>query len=117
MNTLTFLGILEGFKSTTKQLHWSTPSKNLHLVCDSLHQAIDKFQDMLAENYMGTEGVTIEMGSILTTTDFSVDFNELVENIRQNVETIRNSNDPALETIIGDFLVELNKLTYLSKLQ
>lgn len=111
-----FLGVLEGFKLSAKQLHWSTTSKNLHLLCDELHSAIDKFQDTMAENYMGSVG-PIEMGSIFSTANYSTTIEELITEIRISATDFRTPEDPALETIIGDFLVTLNRLAYLSKFQ
>lgn len=51
-----FLNTLEGFKTRIKNLHWSAKNMNIHTQLDTLLDTVSKYQDALAEDYMGVYG-------------------------------------------------------------
>ena len=53
---LSFLSVLNGFLCRGKNLHWAAKGKDIHEYLDDLHEIIGKFQDALAEGYMGILG-------------------------------------------------------------
>ncbi len=50
---LSFLSVLNGFLCRGKNLHWAAKGKDIHEYLDDLHEIIGKFQDAIAEGYMG----------------------------------------------------------------
>jgi hypothetical protein len=53
---LDFIGVLAGFIVKVKNLHWAAPRKNIHVYLDEFHEILGKYQDSLAEGYMGILG-------------------------------------------------------------
>lgn len=53
---LSYLSILNGFLCRGKNLHWAAKGKDIHEYLDDLHEIIGKFQDAIAEGYMGILG-------------------------------------------------------------
>lgn len=53
---ITFLNLLEGWKTKCKNLHWAAPKKNIHVYLDEFLDIISNYQDELAEEYQGLLG-------------------------------------------------------------
>lgn len=53
---LSYLSTLNGFLCRGKNLHWAAKGKDIHEYLDDLHEIIGKFQDAIAEGYMGILG-------------------------------------------------------------
>ena len=51
-----FLGRLSGFVHKAKSLHWAARGKDIHEYLDEIWEATYKFQDTVAEGYMGING-------------------------------------------------------------
>lgn len=51
-----FLGRLSGFVHKAKSLHWAADGKDIHEYLDEIWEATYKFQDTVAEGYMGIDG-------------------------------------------------------------
>ena len=51
MNTkiLTFVNLLEGYKSAIKNIHWNSSSLEQHKLCDDVAETIADFQDIVSE--------------------------------------------------------------------
>lgn len=47
---------LVGYEVKCKNLHWSSPSKNIHLYLDELWEKLLDYIDSVAEGYMGVNG-------------------------------------------------------------
>ena len=44
------LGKIEGHKTRLKELHWSSPSRSMHVIIDDFSSELAEFEDALAEN-------------------------------------------------------------------
>ena len=50
---ISFINLLEGWKTKCKNLHWAAPKKNIHVYLDEFLGIISDYQDGLAEEYQG----------------------------------------------------------------
>lgn len=53
---ISFINLLEGWKTKCKNLHWAAPKKNIHVYLDEFLGIISDYQDSLAEEYQGLLG-------------------------------------------------------------
>ena len=53
---ISFINLLEGWKTKCKNLHWAAPKKNIHVYLDEFLDVISDYQDGLAEEYQGLLG-------------------------------------------------------------
>lgn len=53
---ISFINLLEGWKTKCKNLHWAAPKKNIHVYLDEFLGIISDYQDELAEEYQGLLG-------------------------------------------------------------
>src|SRR5574344_2443832 len=53
---ISFINLLEGWKTKCKNLHWAAPKKNIHVYLDEFLDILSDYQDSLAEGYMGILG-------------------------------------------------------------
>ena len=53
---ISFINLLEGWKTKCKNLHWAAPKKNIHVYLDKFLGVISDYQDGLAEEYQGLLG-------------------------------------------------------------
>ena len=53
---ISFINLLEGWKTKCKNLHWAAPKKNIHVYLDEFLGVISGYQDGLAEEYQGLLG-------------------------------------------------------------
>ena len=51
-----FLGRLSGFIHKAKSLHWAASGKDIHEYLDEIWEETYKFQDTVAEGWMGIDG-------------------------------------------------------------
>lgn len=53
---ISFINLLEGWKTKCKNLHWAAPKKNIHEHLDKFLKVLGDYQDSIAEDYQGTLG-------------------------------------------------------------
>ena len=53
---ISFINLLEGWKTKCKNLHWAAPKKNIHVYLDEFLEILTEYQDGLAEEYQGLLG-------------------------------------------------------------
>ena len=53
---ISFINLLEGWKTKCKNLHWAAPKKNIHVYLDEFLDVISDYQDSIAEDYQGILG-------------------------------------------------------------
>ena len=53
---ISFINLLEGWKTKCKNLHWAAPKKNIHVYLDEFLGVISGYQDGFAEEYQGLLG-------------------------------------------------------------
>lgn len=53
---ISFINLLEGWKTKCKNLHWAAPKKNIHVYLDEFLEVLSEYQDGLAEEYQGLLG-------------------------------------------------------------
>lgn len=53
---ISFINLLEGWKTKCKNLHWAAPKKNIHVYLDEFLDVMSDYQDSLAEEYQGLLG-------------------------------------------------------------
>ena len=53
---LSFICLLEGWKTKCKNLHWSANKKNIHVYLDEFLDILSDYQDSIAEDEMGIYG-------------------------------------------------------------
>lgn len=51
-----FICTIEGWKTRTKNLHWSANRKNIHKYLDKFFDILVDYQDSIVEDYMGING-------------------------------------------------------------
>lgn len=53
---ISFINLLEGWKTKCKNLHWAAHRKNIHTYLDEFLDILSDYQDSLAEEYQGLLG-------------------------------------------------------------
>ena len=74
---ISFINLLEGWKTKCKNLHWAAPKKNIHVYLDEFLGVLSDYEDSLAEDIMGVLGSRLSPTSINGTScssDNALDF-------------------------------------------
>lgn len=119
----TYLNRIEGYKTRIKNLHWSVKllpyiEKNeLHEHLDELLDLVSDYEDVVAENYMGTFGV-LPLGFLSGVQPETNDPLELIDKIRTDLEGFHSAYSSDLKYIgiinaTEDLLQELPVKKYL----
>ena len=111
---------IHGIKTRLKELHYSADSMSLHEKIDDFYKEFDEFDDNIMENAQALWG-TIIPGSINPELPESKEFEELLEDIRGILVSIkRKSEDSIMWTgiinIVDDFYTTVNRYIYLVKI-
>ena len=57
-----YIANLETYMSRVKEIHWSCDNDKVHVLCDEIGSELKKYQDELAEHYMGYVGSKFNIG-------------------------------------------------------
>lgn len=57
-----YIANLESYMSRVKEIHWSCDNDKVHVLCDEIGSDLKKYQDELAEHYMGYAGSKFNIG-------------------------------------------------------
>jgi hypothetical protein len=115
-----FINVLEGFKTKIKNLHWASPkgAKNLHLQLDELLEAVQDYQDSLAEESSGMYG-TMRPDAIEGVKCDCLDAASMLVSLKQNVVAFYvslNQNvvlNAGLRSVTEAFIHTLNREKHL----
>lgn len=110
----------QGIGTRLKELHWGSPSYNIHKLIDEFHEEFDEFEDSLVENASALWGF-IKPGDLIPEPASAMEFEELLEDLRGIVVGIkRKAGDNLMWTgiinIVDDFVATINKFIYLVKI-
>ena len=115
-----FLCSLEGFKTRTKNLHWSAPKNNIHTRLDEFLEIIDEYEDGLAEGYMGIlgqMGPNEINGTPCNASDAISLINEVEERTKQFYESIPEGIEfKGITSECETFIQNIQKYSYLFNL-
>lgn len=114
---ISFINLLEGWKTKCKNLHWAAPKKNIHVYLDEFLDVISDYQDGLAEGYMGILG-KMQPNVIKGTSSDALNAIDFIEEVKAGTlsfydkipqETIYKGITSECET----FIQNINKYNYL----
>ena len=114
---ISFINLLEGWKTKCKNLHWAAPKKNIHVYLDEFLDIISDYQDGLAEGYMGILG-KMQPNVIKGTSSDALNAIDFIEEVKAGTlsfydkipqETIYKGITSECET----FIQNINKYNYL----
>ena len=114
---ISFINLLEGWKTKCKNLHWAAPKKNIHVYLDEFLDVISDYQDGLAEGYMGILG-KMQPNAIKGTSSDALNAIDFIEEVKAGTlsfydkipqETIYKGITSECET----FIQNINKYNYL----
>lgn len=117
---ISFLNKLEGWKTKCKNLHWAAPKKNIHVYLDEFLEVLSKYQDGLAEGYMGILG-KMQPNAIKGIPSDTLNANDFICEVKCGTlsfydkipqETVYKGITSECET----FIQEINKYKYLFSL-
>lgn len=114
---LDFLGVLSGFIVRSKNLHWSAPKNSIHVRLDELHDELGKYQDALAEGFMGIFG-NMEVEDVVYDGCDSMNAREFIDEIIEKTKKFYAyiPGDVIFKGITGEtesFIQACNKYKYL----
>lgn len=114
---ISFINLLEGWKTKCKNLHWAAPKKNIHVYLDEFLDVISDYQDGLAEGYMGILG-KMQPNAIKGTSSDALNAIDFIEEVKAGTlsfydkipqETVYKGITSECET----FIQNINKYNYL----
>lgn len=114
---ISFINLLEGWKTKCKNLHWAAPKKNIHVYLDEFLDVISDYQDGLAEGYMGILG-KMQPNVINGTSSDALNAIDFIEEVKAGTlsfydkipqETVYKGITSECET----FIQNINKYNYL----
>lgn len=114
---ISFINLLEGWKTKCKNLHWAAPKKNIHVYLDEFLDVISDYQDGLAEGYMGILG-KMQPNVIKGTSSDALNAIDFIEEVKAGTlsfydkipqETVYKGITSECET----FIQNINKYNYL----
>lgn len=115
-----FLGVLEGYKTKIKNLHWAAFAYNIHTQLDEVLNIVSDYQDLVAEASMGIHG---QMGpsDLIAITTNEVDPLAMLKNLQGKTKEFYlalgdNVNYAGIKSETETFLVNLDKYAYLFRL-
>ena len=114
---ISFINLLEGWKTKCKNLHWAAPKKNIHVYLDEFLDILSDYQDGLAEGYMGILG-KMQPNVIKGTSSDALNAIDFIEEVKAGTlsfydkipqETVYKGITSECET----FIQNINKYNYL----
>lgn len=119
-NFIDFICTLEGWKTRTKNLHWSAYKKNIHKYLDEFLDVISDYQDSIMEDYMGINGkigpLDIE-GTFCPARDFESLINDIILATREFYREIPEELDfVGIKSETENFIHQVFKYKYLFSL-
>lgn len=111
-----YLGRLSGFVHKAKALHWAASGKDIHEYLDGIWEEIYKFQDTVAEGYMGISGQLDQDIPFLMPESKSPE--EFIRELEDKTEEFYNllPDDPRYKGLSGEtesFIQTVEKYKYL----
>lgn len=77
---------LEGFKTCLQTVHWDASSLTEHRLCDDVKEALDKFEDTVAEIEQGLSGAKIKEVDVVPQRQSANGLMELLTALLENVK-------------------------------
>lgn len=112
-----FLGHLSGFIHTAKVLHWAANGKDIHEYLDQIWEETYKFQDTMAEGWMGINGqLDSDVPYLPTNANTPHDFIlELEEKVQEFYALLPDDDDrwKGLKGEVESFIQTVEKYKYL----
>ena len=114
-----FLGRLSGFVHKAKSLHWAAEGKDIHEYLDGIWEETYKFQDTIAEGFMGIDGkldsdIPFLMPEAKSPEDFISELEEKVEEFYSQLPDLAKFK--GLSGEIESFIQTIEKYKYLFSL-
>ena len=114
-----FLGRLSGFVHKAKSLHWAAEGKDIHEYLDDIWEETYKFQDAIAEGFMGIDGkldsdIPFLMPEATSPEDFISELEEKVEEFYSQLPDLAKFK--GLSGEIESFIQTVEKYKYLFSL-
>ena len=117
---ISYLNLIEGWKTKAKNLHWSAPKKNIHVYLDAFLDEISEFQDAIAEGFMGILG-KMQPNAIKAVPCDCLNAIDLINEVKEGTLSFYENlpQEPIYKGICGEteaFIQEINKYKYLFSL-
>lgn len=117
---ISFLNILEGYKTRIKNMHWAAFAMTIHERLDEFLDIVSDFQDSIAEDSMGIfgqMGPNVINGVLCDSTDPILMLTNLKAKTLSFYSTLQDKVEYAgIKSETEVFIHNLNKYTYLFKL-
>jgi DNA-binding ferritin-like protein len=113
---ITYLNELEGFKTASKNFHFSAKNLNEHEVIDSITSMLSEYQDEIAEIYQGINGQFLKntikgMNYQLKTSKLFI--KDILKSTNRFYESIDSNEYVGIKSVLEEFIGKLNKQSYL----
>ena len=92
------LGKIEGHKTRLKELHWSSPSRSMHVIIDDFSSELAEFEDALAENSIALLDF-VYPGDLSPELPEETDFESDLEAIREDLEMWKNEINEKIDEV------------------
>ena len=120
MNTkiLTFVNLLEGYKSAIKNIHWNSSSLEQHKLCDDVAETIADFQDMVSEVEQSISG-NLPFNKLKGTEYHITSIQKFMKDVISNAKKFHKELGGMGDNYIGlrseceTFLAKMQRLSYL----
>jgi len=111
-----FLNDLEGYRQLLKELHWSTTCNAEHDLTDKICDAVQKYEDRLAEAMMGNGDFTYGVGDLTTMRPSSKNLTDMLKELTKDTLDFKGKLDAAkhegILNIIGDLCEDIDFWKY-----
>ena len=113
------LGKIEGHKTRLKELHWSSPSRSMHVIIDDFSSELAEFEDALVVNSIALLDF-VYPGDLSPKLPEETDFESDLEAIRAILAGLKADCEETywsgVINLVDDFWTTVNKYIYLAKI-
>lgn len=114
---MTFLNAIEGFRLRTREIHWSTRRRSIHVLCDDIMSELNDKLDEIAEDAQGMFG-RIEVGQFVPSVPDASEPIPMLRALRDTcIKFKATCEDPrfaGIASLVDDLIHDANKWTYLA---
>lgn len=114
---MSLINKIEGYRIRAREIHWSTKQHSMHVLCDTIIEELEKYEDEIAEDAQGMFG-RIEIGQLKPEIPEETDMIPMLRNIRSTCISVKNElkdeRFDGIKNLLDDIIHYSNQWTYLS---
>lgn len=117
---ITFLGVIDGWMTRGKNLHWGAPADDAHRRADELIDVLTDIKDSFAEDYMGLTGTQLTPDDVENKPCLAENLDDFITEVKSTTYSFYE-NLPSSTAYVGikseceAFIHNINKYSYLIK--